>query len=110
MCFGLINEYSRVSFDVSVETEEYRWILWYGGVVTNRDMDFILEIDEEFNCQNLYVLPLTMLTGSTIINQKLVDSMSAPGAVAIEHVEKWNFPLFWSFLVTNKEHITITYI
>ena len=32
-------------------------------------------------------------TGSTIINQKLVDSMFAPGAVAIQ---KWNFPLFWS--------------
>ena len=40
--------------------------------------------------KDLYVLTRT---GSTIINQKLVDSMFAPGAVAIQ---KWNCPLFWS--------------
>ena len=46
-------------------------------------MDFILDLDEEFNFQRP--------TGCTIINQKFVDSMFVPGAVAIQ---KWNFPLF----------------
>ena len=50
--------------------------------VTNRYMDFILDLDEEFNFQrHPYVLTRT---GSTIINQKFVDSMFAPGAVAIQ--------------------------
>ena len=40
--------------------------------------------------KDLYVLTPT---GSTIINQKFVDSMFAPGALAIQ---MWNFPLFWS--------------
>ena len=38
--------------------------------------------------KDLFVLTRT---GRTIINQKLVDSMFVPGAVAIQ---KWNFPLF----------------
>ena len=42
--------------------------------------------------KDLYVLTRT---GCTIINQKFVDSMFVPGAVAIQ---KWNFPLL---LVTN---------
>ena len=58
--------------------------------VTNRYMDFILDLEEEFNFKDLYVLTRT---GCTIINQKFVDSMFVPGAVAIQ---KWNFPLFWS--------------
>ena len=60
--------------------------------VTNRYMDFILDLDEEFNFQRPVCLDSK---GCTIINQKFVDSMFVPGAVAIQ---KWNFPLF---LVTN---------
>ena len=68
--------------------------------VTNRYMDFILDLDEEFNFQrpvcldsnrmHYYHRPLRVCA---IINQKFVDSMFVPGAVAIQ---KWNFPLFWS--------------
>ena len=57
--------------------------------VTNRYMDFILDLDEELIFKDLYVLTRT---GCTIINQKFVDSMFVPGAVAIQ---KWNFPLFF---------------
>ena len=49
-----------------------------------------LTLTKKLIFKDLYVLTRT---GSTIINQKLVDSMFAPGAVAIQ---KWNFPLFWS--------------
>ena len=60
--------------------------------VTNRYMDFwkFWTLTKNLIFKDLYVLTRT---GSTIINQKLVDSMFAPGAVAIQ---KWNFPLFWS--------------
>ena len=60
--------------------------------VTNCYMDFILDLDKDLIFKDLYVLTRT---GYTIINQKFVDSMFVPGAVAIQ---KWNFPLF---LVTN---------
>ena len=56
--------------------------------VTNRYMDIILDLDEELIFKDLYVL---IRAGCTIINQKFVDSMFVPGAVAIQ---KWNFPLF----------------
>ena len=45
--------------------------------MTNRYMDFILDLDEEFNFQRPG-------TGCTVINQKFVDSMFVPGAVAIQ--------------------------
>ena len=51
----------------------------------------ILTLTKNLIFKDLYVLTRT---GSTIINQKLVDSMFAPGAVAIQ---KWNFPLFFFF-------------
>ena len=49
--------------------------------VTNRYMDFILDHDKELIFKDLYVLTPS---GSTIINQKFVDSMFALGAVAIQ--------------------------
>ena len=60
--------------------------------VTNRYMDLFLTFTKNLLFKDLYVLTRT---GCTIINQKFVDSMFVPGAVAIQ---KWNFPLF---LVTN---------
>ena len=45
--------------------------------VTNRYMDFILDLDKEFNFQRPVCL-------DSIINQKFVDSMFVPGAVAIQ--------------------------
>ena len=58
--------------------------------VANRYMDFILNLDEEFDFQRPVCLDSNR---NTFINQKIVGSMFAPGAVA---TEKWNFPLFWS--------------
>ena len=58
--------------------------------VTNHYITLFLTLTKNLIFKDLYVLTRT---GSTIINQKLVDSMFAPGAVAIQ---KWNFPLFWS--------------
>ena len=52
-------------------------------------MDYILNLDKELDFQR--PVCLHTLTASTIIHQKLVDSLSAPGVVAIE---KWNFPSF----------------
>ena len=49
--------------------------------VTNRYMDFILDLDEEFNFQRPVCFDSN---GCTIINQKFVDSMFVPGAVAIQ--------------------------
>ena len=46
-------------------------------------MDFILDLDDEFNLQRPVYFIVTP-TGSTIVNQKLVDRMFAPGAVAIQ--------------------------
>ena len=62
--------------------------------VTNRYMvrTLFLTLTKNLIFKDLYVLTRT---GCTIINQKFVDSMFVPGAVAIQ---KWNFPLF---LVTN---------
>ena len=58
--------------------------------VTNRYMDFILDLDEEFNFQR----PICLDSNRKHYYQsKLVDSMFAPGA---ETIQKWNFPLFWS--------------
>ena len=54
-------------------------------------MNFTLDLDKEFNFQHLYVLTPTE---NTVINQKLVDSMFAPGAVANEKKKS-------TFLVTN---------
>ena len=73
---------------LSVIENIYFEVIWSRTIVsckvtnmTNRYMDFNLDLDEEFNFQRpVYVLTWT---GSTIINQKLVDSMFAPGAVAI---------------------------
>ena len=64
--------------------------------VTNRYMDFILDLDEEFDFQRPVCLDSNRMHpgGCTNINQKVVDNMFVPGAA----IQKWNFPLF---LVTN---------
>ena len=48
--------------------------------VTNRYMDFILDLDEEFNFQR----PVCLDSNRMHYYQKFVDSMFVPGAVAIQ--------------------------
>ena len=78
ICVLLNTKFHKTSADFYFE------VIWSRTIVsckvtnvTDRYMDFILNLDEEFNFQR-------PRTGSTIINQKLVDSMFAPGAVAIQ--------------------------
>ena len=49
--------------------------------VTNRYMDFILDLDEDLLFTDLYVLISIQEALCTIINQKLVNSMFAQGTV-----------------------------
>ena len=90
ICVLLNTKFHNTSENFYFEVILSRTIVSYKVTnMTNRYIDFILDLDKEFNFKDLYVLTRT---GCSIINQKFVDSMFVPGAVAIQ---KWNFPFFF---------------